>query len=147
MPGYYDTDVTKTNADGATVTYDTADLTAYETELAAWVPDATAQALGAAVIAAVPGATMAIVPMVQPGKIHGVWTLGQTVVTVPGVAIAAANVWAGAPEGTLPYHAAKDAAAKIAKDYLTANYTCGGTVATAIIHADGTPPATFEDYL
>jgi hypothetical protein len=65
---------------------------------------------------------------------------------VPGVAIAAANVWDGAPEGALPYHAAKDAAAVAGKSYLDANYGTGGTVATAVVNADGTM-ATFEEYL
>jgi hypothetical protein len=50
-----------------------------------WLPTDRSVRHARALLAAEPTADVAVVPMFQPGKQYGIWTVGQLVSTVPGV--------------------------------------------------------------
>ena len=102
-----------------------------------WTPSPPAREMAAAMLAAAPGAEMVIVPLVQPGKARGIWTMGQVVVTVPGVYLLAGDV-----PGAMPYREARDMALQAAED--AAHGYAAGTTAFALIERDGCV-VVFED--
>lgn len=109
-----------------------------------WVPTAEQVAEAKALLATVPEGSReryyAVVGLAQPGKEYGFWVYGQEVVAVPGV-------WLG--ENTTgpsehPFTVAKQAAEEAAAAWLR-EHGRSGTVATAMIGADGTA-AVFEGF-
>ncbi len=108
---------------------------------ARWRVTSTAHdtALAALADADLPAGTMAMIPLVQPGKQHGWWTIGQPVEVVEHVVILctegghddSAKTVAGK---VLDYGAARNLADDIAKAYLAGRE---GTFGHAIVEADG----------
>jgi hypothetical protein len=116
--------------------------TAEQDMLARWLPSADAQAHARALLEAEPRADMAVIPMVQPGKVAGVWTTGQEVETVPGVIFLGRNSfeeWRGQVVPSLAW--ARTAALELARAYLA---DLPGTVAYVTVGRDG-HVAVFED--
>lgn len=116
----------------------------YEDMRARWAPDPAAVAVAVAALnAADPdGAAdlIAAIPMVQPGKRPGIWTVGQQVETVHGVVFLGRNRFGG--EGPFPsYSIARDAASRVAQSALGDRE---GTVGWASVEPDG-HWAMFED--
>jgi hypothetical protein len=108
---------------------------AAERDMAArWLPDQVAMDMAAAMLAAAPAAELVVVPLVQPGKQAGVWTVGQAVYTVRG-----AYFLADDDDG---YGQARRLAVAVAEAELAARGQAG-TVAYAIIERDGNA-AVFE---
>jgi hypothetical protein len=85
----------------------------------------------------------ALVPMIQPGKERGIWTLGQAVETIPGVILVA---YSGAGEvpvpGLLDYHEARNIAETIGRNRLAETGRLG-TTGYAAVDEDG-EAAVFE---
>ena len=121
---------------------------------ARWLPSDTAIAHAVALLAAEPNADVALIPMIQPGKIRGIWTTGQDVRTLPGVVILATNDdigKAGVPGFTYArhychviageYQAAVWKARRDATDVLVSP----GTTAHAVVTRDGNA-SVFEDF-
>jgi len=52
-------------------------ITAYDDLNTRWHPSAEAEQKARDLLVAKPCADMAIVPLVQPGKVHGIWDTGQ----------------------------------------------------------------------
>jgi hypothetical protein len=110
---------------------------------ARWLPTGTAIRHAVALLEAEPRADLAAIPMIQPGKEHGIWITGQAVETVPGVVFIGANSFDPHPSGEVPSYAwARNAAAQIAREALGDR---PGTVAWATVERDG-HVAVFEDF-
>jgi hypothetical protein len=131
-----------------------ADHVPSETELdlqARWLPTEQAVKMARAAVraaveanlAARPHDIVAIVPMYQPGKEHGWWTIGQRVETVAGVVLVAYSGAGETPKDLMDYHKARDLAERTARGYLGDEE---GTTATAVVDLDG-KAAVFEGYL
>ncbi|MCW2898658.1 MAG: hypothetical protein JWO67_923 [Streptosporangiaceae bacterium] len=106
-----------------------------------WLPSETAVRHARALLDAEPAADLAVVPMLQPGKTHGIWTLGQEVETVPGVVFICINSFTNT--AALPgYSWCRGAAAAVARDVLAGR---DGTVGYANVSRDG-HVAVFEDF-
>jgi hypothetical protein len=122
---------------------------------ARWLPSFEARQVAAAMLAAAPGAEAVIVAMIQPGKTRGVWTRGQEVATVPGAFFLAAREGESG-DGLTDYATARALAENIGEMALVERAVArravsgepapageAGTVAYAVIYADG-PPDVFE---
>jgi hypothetical protein len=101
--------------------------------------DAHSAALRALLDPDLPPGTMAMIPLVQPGKQHGWWETGQPVETVPGVIILATEGGHDDSAKTVPgkvldYSAARTLADKIAETYLAGR---DGTFGHAVVEANG----------
>jgi hypothetical protein len=108
-----------------------------------WLPAPSAIRHAVAMLKAEPRADYAVIPMVQPGKEHSWWTVGQQVETVMGVVFIGANsfeVEEGAEVPSLAW--ARNAAAEIARTALAGRT---GTVAWATVDRDG-QATVFEDF-
>lgn len=80
-----------------------------------WMPSEQQIADALAALAAGPAqTTTAVVPLALPGKVHGVWDLGQVVEPGEGCWLADSKAW----DGPLAYHAATDAADRAAAEQL-----------------------------
>lgn len=107
-----------------------------------WLPTNRAVRHARILLAAEPAADVAVIPMYQPGKQHGIWLTGQTVITVPGVVFIASNSFIVA--GLIPGASwARDAACDIARDRLRAQGQ-DGTVAYAMVRLSSV--VVFEDF-
>jgi hypothetical protein len=107
------------------------------------VPTAASIDHAQGVLADLPEAEYAIVPMVLPGKQYGFWTTGQPVETVEGQAFACVNLPGGHSGRTVPsYGAARDQACLAASEALAGR---PGTIATASVSRDG-EAAIFEEF-
>jgi hypothetical protein len=126
------------------------DTTNLAEDLAArWLPtiEARQQAAAAVRVAAhqltIPERDLAaLVPMIQPGKERGIWTLGQAVETIPGVILVAYTGAGPAPEGVLDYHEARNIAETIGRNRLAETGRLG-TTGYAAVDEDG-EAAVFE---
>ena len=97
-----------------------------------WRPSSFAVAQAKALLDAMLLADYVIVPMVQPGKVHGIWTIGQKVMTVPGALFLASK---RDRYTTIPsYSWARNEALSVAERALGDQE---GTVAYAAIDRDG----------
>lgn len=121
----------------------TIDLDALQADVRArWRPSEQQIALAVTELAANPHgeAWLAAVPLVMPGKEHGVWTLGQPVEHVEGVVFLGRNSFdAGASSS---YAEARNFAADAARKALGDR---PGTVGWATIYSDG-GWSVFEDF-
>lgn len=102
-----------------------------------WVPDPAAVAVAVAALKAADPTDsldlLAAIPMVQPGKTHGWWTIGQEVETVMGAVFLGRNRCDGA--GSYPsYGTARNAASVVARGALGERE---GTVAWVTVESDG----------
>lgn len=118
-----------------------------------WLPTDAAIRHAQALLAAEPNADLALVPLLQPGKNRSVWTIGQEVLTLPGVVILASN-----DDGRgdiLGYHTARRYCEIIAGEYQVTVWkerrdasdglVSPGTTAHAVVTRDGNA-SVFEDY-
>lgn len=102
-------------------------------------PTETAVAHALAAMELRPDAEFAMIPMVLPGKHYGIWTAGQPVETVEGIAFPCTE---GKPVRVTPgYSEARELAIKAGLEALGAR---PGTVATATVTRDGSA-AIFEE--
>lgn len=110
---------------------------------ARWQPTETAVAHAAEVLADLPEADYALVPMWLPGKTYGIWTIGQPVFTAEGEVFTCVNRPGDTSGRTVPSFGAARAAAVTAAD----RGLCGrpGTIGYAVISRDSTW-AVFEDF-
>lgn len=107
-----------------------------------WLPTGDAVQRALALLEAEPDADVAVIPMYQPGKTYGIWTVGQEVCTVSGRAFLAVDSFER--RGDLPdYGWARDAASKFARATMG---DLPGTTAWAVVRRDGTA-VVFEDIL
>ncbi len=108
-----------------------------------WRPTDAAMRHAAALLDAEPLADVAIIPMYQPGKTRGVWTIGQEVRTVAGVVFLARDSYTESHD-TVPLVAwARETACNLAKAQLNSE---PGTVAYAVVFRDNPDNASiFED--
>lgn len=80
-----------------------------------WRPSEEQIAAAVAALAAGPAeATTAVVPLALPGKLHGIWDLGQVVEPGEGCWLGDSKAW----DGPLAYHGATDAADRAAVEQL-----------------------------
>jgi hypothetical protein len=78
-----------------------------------WLPHPSAVQQAEALLAAVPEADLAVIPLFQPGKTRGQWTSGQQVCTVHGAVLLAQNT--ANPAGLVPgLNRVRDMASRIA---------------------------------
>ena len=101
-----------------------------------WVLSADAMLTATRIFEALPKAEHVIFPQLLPGKIRGVWEIGQEVRTV------AATLICG-PE-FMDYAVARSAAVDIARARLAERYAGVGVAGWGVVHRDGTF-AVFED--
>ena len=109
---------------------------------ARWLPDPHVVKAAAAMLTALPGdRTVAVIPMCQPGKDHGIWTVGQEVETVYGAIFYGHTGYDADQPARVPgYHAACDMADLAAFRQLGDR---PGTTAHAVVRRDG-DVAVFE---
>jgi hypothetical protein len=119
-----------------------------------WLPTPESLAHARALLAADPAADVAMIPMIQPGKVHGWWTIGQEVRTVPGVIFLAAD--RDEPRGSiLGYSHARRLCELVAQEVLVQMWEqrrdadpsrlhCPGTTAYACYSRDTGNAAVFE---
>ena len=106
-----------------------------------WQPSPTSVERARKLLASEPADAVAVIPMYQPGKEHGWWTMGQQVETVEGVVFVAVNSFD--PTDTLPSLSwARDQADLIAATFL--RVATGGTTAYAYVTADSDQTPVFE---
>lgn len=104
---------------------------------ARWLPTDEAMAAAKALLDAHPAADMVLVPMIQPGKQRGFWTVGQEVRTVPGVMFLAVND--DEPRGNcLAYHHARRLCYVVAGDVLAHDWHRRRDADPSRLHAPGT---------
>lgn len=115
----------------------TPDISPDEDRHRRWVPSDTARAQAAAVLAAHPFAEHVIVPMYQPGKQRGVWTVGQEVRTVPHCVFPANRTMNDPQAGTLDHGTARTLAEALAVNYAKARGVTTGTAGYALLYRDG----------
>lgn len=104
-----------------------------------WLPSSESMKLARAVLAVDPSASYAVIPMYQPDKRRGVWTVGQAVVTVPGVLLLVRD---DDPLSSIRARMLADAASR---DAATRAGITQGTAAHATVFPDGVT-AVFEDW-
>lgn len=109
---------------------------------ARWLPTRRSVGHARALLVAEPTADVAVVPMFQPGKQYGIWTVGQPVSTVAGVVFVAVNGFEPAV-GVPSLSWARNAACLLARERLRAGGR-GGTVAYAVVRSDSV--VVFEDF-
>lgn len=91
-------------------------------------------------------ADLAAIPMYLPGKTHGVWTMGQDVVTVPGAVFLGVNGFDVPADSPVPsYSIARHLAGHTAREYAVISSLDSGTSAYATVSRDG-HVAVFEDF-
>lgn len=109
---------------------------------ARWLPTDEAVRQARAALDTEPRADLAAIPMVQPGKTRGVWTVGQAVETVKGLVFLGVDGSHDESRGPVQsWSAARDAASGAAQ---AARGDRPGTVAYAVVSRDGRV-AVFED--
>lgn len=110
---------------------------------ARWLPTAASVRHAWALLDAEPRADLAAIPMVQPGKTYGLWTVGQEVQTVPGAVFIGINSFDADDSGEVPSYAwARNAASDVARSVLSDR---PGTVAWASVDREG-HVVVFEDF-
>jgi hypothetical protein len=111
-----------------------------------WVPSATALDIATRALESQPDADMAVVPMYQPGKIYGIWQVGQRVETVEaGFEDVLLAVNSHTPSGAIPsLITVRDTAFQRASEALREHGK--GTTSYAVVSRDGSC-AVFEEVL
>lgn len=100
-----------------------------------WLPADSAVKQARAMLDTCPAADTALIPMCQPGKTRGFWTVGQQVETVHGVILLAYGGYeSDQPEGVPTYGWALNTAEAIAADQLGDR---PGTTGHAVVTRDG----------
>jgi hypothetical protein len=118
---------------------------------ARWLPTGHAVKLARSLFPRSPSHDLAVIPMIQPGKTRGIWTVGQPVKTVEGhvyMAVSREPRWDPDLQGMPPVQSLSEARDKACKEARRRLRGRPGTVAYAIVHRDEElGVAVFEDVL
>jgi hypothetical protein len=106
-------------------------------------PSPVAESQARLLLEATPGAEMAVIPLVHPGKMRGVWLYGQRVETVPGLIFLACSRGKPVP-GTMAYSDARNLSWNLASLYLNEHFG-EGTTSYAVVYPGQDHMPVFED--
>jgi hypothetical protein len=104
---------------------------------ARWLPNKTAVVQARLLLDANPNAAIVMIPMIQPGKQRGWWTVGQEVVTVPGVFFLATDT-SEPRDGVLSYDHARHYCEILAGQVLADEWRRRSDADPSRLHAPGT---------
>lgn len=108
-----------------------------------WKPDGVAESQARLLLEATPGAEMAVLALVQPGKDQGIWTFGQKVETVAGLILLACSRKEPVP-GTMRYSDARNIATEVAEQALKTQFDDKGTTAYVLVYPGQAHMPVFE---